>query len=154
MWAYLRYFWTSSGTNFFKWEKLFNFLFQLGFQSSHTMSFFVNIVERFCIKKFKSIKVFWAIDSNWLFKWLTLNIHLFCRSVILPLGYFAPHRLLILRLRRVGYPLHKLSKCKRFSTLGKKTWWNQREGVPSPISRWRSVALPLNRRCYSTLRWR
>ena len=39
-------------------------------------------------------------------------------------------------------------------TLGKKTWWNQREGVPSPISRWRSVALPVNHRCYSTLHWR
>ena len=35
--------------------------------------------------------------------------------LILPLGYFAPHRLLILRLRRVGYPLHEPSKCKRFS---------------------------------------
>ena len=29
-------------------------------------------------------------------------------------------------------------------TLGKKTWRNQREGVPSPIARWRSVALPVN----------
>ena len=39
-------------------------------------------------------------------------------------------------------------------TLGKKTWWNQQEGVPSPISRWRSVALPVNHQCYSTLHWR
>ena len=54
-----------------------------------------------------------------------LNFHLFCRSVILPLGYFVTHRLLILRLRRVGYPLHEPSKCKRFSNslqmINKKT---------------------------------
>ena len=35
--------------------------------------------------------------------------------LILPFGYFAPRRLLILRLWRVGYPLHEPSKCKRFS---------------------------------------
>ena len=65
-------------------------------------------IIKICIKIHKNVVFLNQSGSNLIRCYTRLPL-------ILPLGYFAPCHLLILRLRRIGYPLHEPSKCKRFS---------------------------------------